>query len=144
MLFPEWEPDPELLPGMFAYGNSIRKAYLCRAKIRGIAPGDVLSFYRSKDVRGLTILAVVEGVLRSNNPEEIASFVGKRTVYPYSEIAELAVKEVISILFRQVRLLTPSIRLEELQANGVLSGAPQSITECKEAGKEWLATRLDL
>lgn len=112
--------------------------------IQSISKGDVLCFYRSKDVRGVTILGVVEETLRSTNSDAIASFVGKRTVYPYKEIAELAAKEVLSILFRQVRLLTPSIRLEELQANGVLSGAPQSITECKETGKQWLATRLGL
>ena len=34
----------------------------------------------------VTAIGVVEGTLRSTNPNEIARYVGTRTVYPYSEI----------------------------------------------------------
>ena len=48
-------------------GNTIRKVYLCRAKITRLRPGDVLFFYVSKDERyeaSQSITTIVYSCLR--------------------------------------------------------------------------------
>ncbi|RJS72177.1 hypothetical protein CW714_04890 [Methanophagales archaeon] len=52
--------------------------------------GDILLFYRSRDVKGITSIGIVEKVYENiTNPDEIISYVGKRSVYSQSEIKEV-------------------------------------------------------
>jgi hypothetical protein len=139
VLFPEGESQIEMFPGQHPFGNSIRKAYLCNASIRKVARGDGLLFYTSQKVKGVTALGVVEDTHVSNNPNEIARYAGKRTVYSYSEIQNLcSTRPVLAILFRQVKVLDKPISLRNLKSRGVLSGPPQSIQEIPEEVKAWL------
>lgn len=143
ILFPELLDQLPLIPGEHPSGNSLRKAYLSRSTITPPAPGSVIAFYRSEDKSAITCIGVVEQTLRSQNPDEIAAFVGTRTVYTYDEIVDMCAHDaVLAILFRQARPLIPPARLEELQANGVLLGPPQSITQLKGEAKTWLKLRL--
>lgn len=143
LLFPEAEKQRELFPGQRPFGNSIRKAYLSHAVIRRISHGATLLFYRSADVRGVTCLGVVEGTLVSSSPNDIARHVGKRTVYNLARIRALCQeKEVLAILFRQAGILKDPISLDELMANGVVRGAPQSILAVPKEATEWLQERL--
>lgn len=144
LLFPEAEKQRELMPGMHPFGNSIRKAYLSNSVIRTITPGSNIFFYRSKDIRGITALGVVEDTLVSSSPLEIARHVGKRTVYRFDEIKALCQREVLAILFRQSRILKNPIAFKNLKVNGVLSSAPQSIITATKEAVEWLQTRLDI
>lgn len=139
-LFPETAVSTPLFTGQFAFGNGLRKAYLCNASIRTIRRGDLVAFYRSQSGQGIVATAVVEQTLVSRSAEEIARTVGKRTVYRYKEIAALCEnREVLAILFRQSRILDPVISARELTRQHVIANAPQSICRIGEEGAAWLS-----
>ncbi len=143
LLFPELEEQQSLMPGQDPFGNSIRKAYLCHASIRSIRPGDALLFYRSEDERGITSIGVAEKTLVSSNANEIARFVGKRTVYSYAEIQGMTSETVLAILFRLARVLNDRLSLDSLMKHAILTAAPRSIVTVKEEGIAWLRERLE-
>jgi L-amino acid N-acyltransferase YncA len=144
LLFPDAERQLGFAHPLHPFGNALRKAYLCHSPIRRIAPGSYLLFYRSKDARAATVLGVAEDTFVSNRADDIARFVGKRTVYSQDDIQELARgREVLAILFRQSRLLDPPWRLRELIARGVVSAAPQSVASIPENSARWLMQQLD-
>ena len=142
ILFPDAEDQAALWPGAHPFGNSIRKAYLCNAQIRSLSPGANLLFYRSEDVRAVTVLGVVEDTMVTHSAPEAARFVGKRTVYTFREIEELCTCPLLAILFRQSRVLVEPIALGELIAHGVVKATPQSIVSVPKEATEWLETRL--
>jgi len=144
-LFPELEKQQILFQGQEACGNSIRKAYLSQSSIRKIEPGANLLFYRSEDAQHVTATGVVDGILVASSPDDVARYVGARTVYSYSEISELCEegnKEVLSILFRQARTPKVPLTLQELQEHGVLTAPPRSIVTVRTEATTWLQTRL--
>ncbi|NTW29225.1 MAG: GNAT family N-acetyltransferase [Coriobacteriia bacterium] len=141
-LFPELEMAA--LDGCQPCGNSMRKAYLSHSGIRSIEPGAVLLFYRSDDWRAVDVIGVVESTLRSANPDDIARFVGKSTVFDYHSIEQLCTQgELLAVLFRQVVALKPSGRLiyRELVNNGVLRDVPQTI-QAIAGGEAWLTAKI--
>jgi len=142
LLFPEAEPQRELFPGQYAFGNSIRKAYLCRSHIRKVEPGDLLFFYLSQTRQSLTCLGVVEQTLVSDDAASIARSVGKRTVYSYIQIAQMCRGPVLAILFRQSRIFRDPIQWEELVEHQVLKGPPQSIVTIPKEALTWLLSRI--
>ena len=125
-------------------GNALRKAYLCHSNTQALEPGDTLFFYRSHDLQVVTAVGVVESTLRSGDPQEIMTFVGRRTVYRPDEIVEMcrSVRGVLAILFRQDRFIEPPWQLAELQANGVVRGWPQTIVRVSEKGCIWIHQQL--
>lgn len=120
------------------FGNAIRKAYISNASIRSLLPGEILYFYRSGDLQGITTAGVVEETIVSESAEDVSLFVGSRTVYSLQQIRELATSPVLSILFRQDRHLDNPILVEELKANGSVTAPPQSIMRVREGGRSWL------
>jgi hypothetical protein len=143
VLFPETAAMQSLFAGHFAFGNGIRKAYLCNASIRTIDVGATLFFYRSQQDQGVIAVGVLERCIVSSDPEVIAREVARRTVYTFAEMTGLASRgEVLALLFRQARVLVPSIGARELAAGRVLSGPPQSIQRVREEGARWLYQRV--
>jgi hypothetical protein len=142
LLFPEAEKQLDLAAGQFAFGNSIRKAYLCNSSIRMLRAGSNLLFYRSGDTRAVTALGVVESTLVTKKPENVAKFVGNRTVYSFSQIMELCSQPVLAILFRQAQVLRTPIALRDLRASGLLHGAPITIVTAPLRTTRWLESRL--
>jgi GNAT superfamily N-acetyltransferase len=138
MLFPDAEEQLELMPGRHGFGNSIRKAYLYQAPIRAIKAGDILFFYKSGDTGSMTTFGVSEATLVSAEADEIARFVGKRTVYSYREIQWFCETDVLAILFRHAGVLKEPIPLPILMENGVLARAPQSIQSVRREARSWL------
>ncbi|MBM7806773.1 GNAT superfamily N-acetyltransferase [Geodermatophilus bullaregiensis] len=134
--------DPAVLT--HPWGNALRKAYICNSSTRRILPGDTLLFYQSGPDKSITAVGVVEETLRSADSVEVASFVGRRTVYTPSEIAQMCsrVGGALAILFRQDRFIEPSWGLEELQQQEVLTSWPQSITQVRERGATWVHQQL--
>jgi len=124
------------------FGNSLRKAYLCHAQLRTLAPGATVVFYRSHDLKALTCVGVVERSSREHDVNEIARIVGKRTVYSYQQIEELAEKPVLTILFRQDRILEIPVSLADMLQAQLLSGHPQSITRVRQEGFAWMMGRI--
>jgi L-amino acid N-acyltransferase YncA len=141
-LFPEAERQQQLLAGEDPCGNSIRKAYISNSRITRIRPGASLFFYRSGDLHGVRAVGVVEDAISSSNPEAVARYVGKRTVYRFHEIQQICSKKALAILFRQSLFLRHPISLGELKTNRVVAGPPQTITEIPGEVKEWLERRL--
>jgi hypothetical protein len=144
LLFPDIEDQFVLFPGGIASGNAIRKAYLSNAKIKKIKPGSILLFYRSHDKKAIYSIGVVDKTRRSINPDEVAAFVGKRTVYSFSDITQLCDSEVLAILFRYAKRLNTPIRLEDLEQNAILESHPQSIVKISSDKIEWLRNRINL
>ena len=144
-LFPDADDQMQLIAGGRASGNSIRKAYLSRSGIRSLSPGDVLLFYRSDDRRAITAVAVAEETLVSNSPEELARFVGKRTVYRFQDIqawCDGGSAPVLAILFRYAYPLATPIPFARLKEHGALVAAPQSTLQVKREALQWLQTQL--
>jgi GNAT superfamily N-acetyltransferase len=144
LLFPEVQHQLSLQPGGFAAGNGLRKAYLCHSPTKTVPPGGNFFFYRSSDSRAVTVLGVVEGTMRSQDPVDVARYVGTRTVYSFTEIERLCAEgPVLAIGFRQARILAQPIPIGDLVGGHVLKGSPQSITRLSEEGAKWLAKKIE-
>jgi hypothetical protein len=143
VLFPEVRIQGRLLPEEPS-GNAMLKAYLCRASIRTLTPGDLVIFYRSGDQHA-SVIGVVERTLATSDPNEIRRFVSTRTVYTDEEIANMCAQgAVLAILFRQDRVLSPPWSLGQLVKSGVLSAPPQSVQQVdNEGGLRWLRSQLN-
>lgn len=146
MLFPEAEGQSRLRfdTGRHPCGNAIRKAYLCNSITRQIQPGDILLFYRSEDAQAVKVVGIAESYVASADANEVARFVGKRTVYTFPEIERLCAegRETLAILFRQGDILKEPITLSTLLELGVLKGHPQQITSADIKERTWLQGRL--
>ncbi|MCK4251406.1 GNAT family N-acetyltransferase [candidate division WOR-3 bacterium] len=137
LLFPEVQEQLLLMPGLHAFGNAIRKAYLCNSAIKKLAAGSLLLFYRSHDKQSVQCIGVVEKTTRSCDPSIIERFVGPRTVYSSEEIVSLCTKDVLAINFRCARSLSDPLPLKQLKAAHIITAPPQSITKISTKGLEW-------
>jgi predicted nucleic acid-binding protein len=131
---------PEHLGEFVIEGNTIKKAYLTQSKIRKLKPGDIVLFYRSKDIHAITSLGIVDQFNPDTNPSEIIRIIGKRSVYSKDDI-ERSIKNRSIILFRHHFHLKESISLDILMRAGILKGAPQSITEIDQVAYEWIKSK---
>lgn len=142
-LFPELETQKLLFQIPKPCGNSIKKAYLCHSNTKQLKPGDNIFFYRSHDISGITAIGVVEESLRTSNVDEIARYVGTRTVYSYDDIENLCKKMTLAIKFRFVKGLN-QIPLKELKKNEIIKGAPQSITKIPKERVQWIKEKIGM
>ena len=76
-------------------GNTIRKVYLCRAKITLLRPGDLVFFYMSKDEayvasQSITTVGVVEQVANVTSAEELLKQTAKRSVFSAEDLSGMA------------------------------------------------------
>lgn len=111
-------------------GNTIKKAYLCHSKIKGIQRGDIVLFYRSHDRQSIQCMGIVESAFFSDNIDEVFSFIAKRTVYSYTELQEIMSKRTLVLLFRFVTL-KKAITSQDLKNAGV-KGYIQSIRQISD------------
>ena len=143
LLFPEMEQQGSLLAGQDSFGNTLIKAYLCRAQTRSIQPGDIVLFYRSGDQQAITTLGVVEETLATDNADKMANFLRSRTVYLKKDILTICSSaEALGITFRHAPILKRHIPLSELISNQLLSKAPQSISKLPSRTSSWLKAHL--
>ena len=145
MLFPEWTPQQDFFPSIAPVSNAIRKAYLCNASTNQIEPGDLAFFYRSQDAKAVTTVAVVEKTLRSNEPQQLAAFVGKRTVYTLSEIeAMCADRSVLAIIFRQCQHVARPVTFKQLRSDRILKNHVETITAISNESAQTLLSEAGL
>jgi len=142
MLFPEVEDQLDMWHP-YPFGNAIRKVYLCHSKLRQLPPGALVLFYRSRDLKGVRCIGVAEGSCRSSDSGRILRYAGSRTVYPIQRIEEMCRKPVFAFIFRHAIVLEQDLSLDELVLNGVLNGAPMSITRVSQEAAPWLRTKLE-
>lgn len=123
-------PDIQEQPNLFVHstvGNAIKQAYLCHARIGGISPGDILLFYRSRDLQGITSIGIVESSHEFKEADKIMQLVSKRTVYSYTDIVKMAKKKTKVILFRLADHLSEPVRYDWLKKQEVVNGPIQTI-----------------
>jgi len=130
-LFVDYEGRQTTLPeyaGKFIIeGNTIKKAYLCNSRNKSISRGDVLLFYRSKDVKAITSIGTVEEVHRNiRSLDRAVSLVERRTVYTNEEIKQMLRKPTMIILFKWHFHLSNPIGQRELSSLDI--SPPQTIT----------------
>lgn len=142
ILFPEINKQLLLFPEILPCGNSIRKAYLSHSLSRKIKRGDNILFYRSQDTQAVTCIGIAEDTFWSDKANEIAQYVGSRTVYTFSTIQELCTKPVLAVKFRLVKPLDQAIQLRTLRKHGIVNGQPQSITQISPESIEWLKKQI--
>ena len=148
ILFPELEVVQKfsIMQDSRPFGNSIRKAYLSQSK-RSISPGAILYFYRSHDMRALTLVGIAESMCFSSNADTITSHVWKRTVYSQDEIVSMtsdAKRGTMAILFRQARAIQPPISDRALRSAGIWSRPPQSIMKLTSGEHvRWIQAQMD-
>lgn len=123
-------------------GNTIRKVYLCRAKITRIRPGDVLFFYMSKDdnyaaSQSITTVGIAEQVIDVTKADDLIRLTAKRSVFSAEDMRGMDASTdspVKMIDFLLVGHIQPSVRVDTLVAKGVFSKRPpQSIAQLTEA-----------
>ena len=135
-LFPDLKAQMSLFDitdGLTSESNAIKKAYLCKSKSTLIRPGDLVLFYRSKDVKSIRCVGVVEDTLRSGVADELAAFVSKRTVFSRSEIEDMTkTGPALAVLFRVVRYFKKPIDSAVIQRYGI-AWPIQSIITLPEA-----------
>ena len=118
---------------MIIEGNAITKAYLSNASTLKIKQGDVVLFYLSGGRSQITCIGTVENAhSKQTDPSKVQKLVGKRTVYSFAEIEEMAKKPTLIIVFRWHFNLRKTVGYEELKKAGVLAGPPQSIQQLSE------------
>lgn len=126
------------------WGNALRKAYVSFRVHRSVSRGDVLLFYRSRDLQAVAAVGVVEATCVSGDPDELITFMGQRTVYSPEEIEFFCRRggQVTAMIFRQDRFIEPAWSRELLDRHGVVRGWPQTIAQVPEEGVGWLRTQL--
>ena len=113
-------------PGMYSTpSHTIKKAYVCRAKIRRIKAGDIVLFYRSRDRKSIQIIGVVEQSVVSKDREKIIALTSKRTVFTEDQLNSFSKKNCLIILFRMQQILKREIPLD----TSIIKGPVQSIRE---------------
>lgn len=129
-LFPELDIELKLFAdGLFAEGNSIKKAYLSHAVTKQIKPRDILLFYRSQDNREITSLGIVEQVFTEMTSwAEAVKVTSKRTVFNETELKAILLEPTLILLFRWHFHLIQPLKYENLMAADILKGPPQSIS----------------
>ena len=137
LLFPERQHQLSLF--ITPAGNAIRKAYISNSKTNQVRSGDLLLFYRSHDAKEVTTLGLVERAGRFSDPEDVAAYVGKRTVYSYNEIRDMCHSPALAILFRQIRHLPKAVPFDWLRSNGVVRNHLESITTISDDSFEAIA-----
>jgi len=128
MLFPEAQKQRSIFSPE-SMGNAIKRAYLCHARIKNLEAGDIILFYRSRDVMAITSLGVIESVHDLDDLDRIVPLVSKRTVYSFEDLTNMAAKRTKVILFRLAIHLNQSVSYEWLTKEGVINGQIQSIRQ---------------
>jgi GNAT superfamily N-acetyltransferase len=129
ILFPDYDNPGRALPANHPrshVSNAIKLAYLSHMPNKRLRMGDLVLFYRTRDLKALTTLGVVEQFEISTSSSKIAQLVNRRTVYSDQEIVEMAERETKVVLFRLIRHLPNPIFYETLCKQRVIQGPIQS------------------
>ncbi|NLH78430.1 MAG: EVE domain-containing protein [Acidobacteria bacterium] len=100
-------------------------------------PGDIILFYRSRDLHAITSVGVIDQFYPDTSPEEIIRIIGKRSVYSKDEI-ERSNKNHSVIIFRHHFHLKESIPRDTLKKTMIMKDHPQSMTEIDQNAYEWI------
>ena len=124
-------PEPLSRPG-----NTIRKAYLCRAPSNLGDPGSLLFFYKGSSnempSQAVTAIGLLESISLAKSTNDLMRMTGSRSVYSKVELAKwnASSKRPVKVInYLLIHYIDPPIDLDQLKALGVVkcSNLPQSI-----------------
>lgn len=143
-LFPKMEQQASLWEGHESCGNTLLKAYICRASTNQMRPGDVIAFYRSSDIKAITTLGVIEDTKRSISWQEIRDFTMKRTVFGENDLKNMCggLRGTLAILFRHAPLVRSPLTLSASSHGSSIPRAGQSITRLTSEQILWLKSQI--
>ncbi|ARO88762.1 N-acetyltransferase [Nitrosospira lacus] len=133
-------PQMALFDSPHTASNAIKQAYLCRAQLGQMNPGDVVLFYRSTDERAVTSLGIVEEYITLQDVNEIVDRVRRRTVYSMDQITAMAAKPIKVMLFRLIKHFSCPPSGEWLNRNRIVNGNIQTIREIDDDAFERLVS----
>jgi hypothetical protein len=142
-LFPKATFEPRLRRGDSRRpGNTIRKVYLCRARITRLRPGDLLYFYMSKDAKyeasqSITTVGVVEQATDVSSADELIRLTAKRSVFSGDELQSMKPSQdspVKMIDFLLIGHSDPPVPLSILLGEGHPLWASASVHCCVKHG----------
>jgi ribosomal protein S18 acetylase RimI-like enzyme len=112
-------------------GNSIRKAYICKAKRKIMKAGDILLFYSSHSPMAIEPIGILDEVKYLSNIEDIMEAVKKITVYKQVDIENMLAetRNLTVMLFRLVSYLDKPVSIEEIRKLNCFSNKFQTITQ---------------
>lgn len=122
-------------------GNTIRKVYVCRAKIQRLHPGDLLFFYMSqskvhKHSQSITTIGIVEQSARVTSTDDLIRMTAKRSVFSQDDLEKFSPSPgapMLLIDFLLVGHIDPSISLKTLVDEKIFNKRPpQSIAGLSE------------
>ncbi len=115
-------------------GNTIRKVYVCNAKIKAIKKGDILLFFHLKNnfsfhSQSLVSVGIVDGFDVTSSHEELLRLTAKRSAFSQEELTGLTSggkKQVKVVNFLLAGHISPAILMARLDEIGI-KGPVQSI-----------------
>lgn len=114
--------------------TAIRKVYVCKSQTKNMERGTRLYFYVTKNSeleasQSLSAIGILEDYKIAGSLEELIRSTAKRSVYRIDELEKIyrADGPTKILNFIIVGTCSPSLKLIELGALGILKGAPQSI-----------------
>lgn len=110
--------------------NTIKKAYLCHAKIKSIQNGDILLFYRTGDRRSIQCMGIVEKIFFSSDINEVLPSIAKRTVFSINELHNILMEKTMVILFRYIEI-NKEISIRKIEIAGI-KGPIQTIRKISD------------
>ena len=141
--------DPSNYAKIVPYQNSLEKVYVSRSIERGLSPGDIIVFYRTKDKRPgyyssvTTTLGVVKSVnLNIETFEELKIACGKRTVLTESELERFCKINpdyppfVVNFLY--IYSFPKRLNLKKLTELGIIKSAPRGFERLSDEKFELL------
>ena len=132
ILFPELTKQGKLFSENMVAGNAIKQAYLCKANTKQVAPGDIIVFYCTEDIKAVTTLGIVERYETHSDPASIMQIVRRRTVYSQADIELMANSPTKVMLFRIIMHFHSPIPYEILIKESIVLGPIQSITKISD------------
>lgn len=129
-LFPEQTLSTEAAT-TGTHGNTIKKAYLCNTPKKDIPAGSIIFFYRSHDLKAVTMVGIVEEAARYHTSAQVIARVKGRTVFDANQIEEMVnhVNGCTTIVFRLAFTLEEHIPQTYIVSNGILNSSPITVSE---------------
>jgi predicted nucleic acid-binding protein len=120
----------------YSEGNAIRKAYVSHSRIKNLNENDIILFYRSKDLKGITSLGIVDSYYsKLIDTNKIFTLIFRRTTFSRDEIENMR-KPVSVILFKQVFHFKNPILYDVLLAENILKCPPFTIKKINDTEYE--------
>lgn len=123
-------------------GNSIVKAYICRAKARNLEQGDILFFYSSGSHKLIQPIGILDKVHSINELNKLKSVVRGKTVYSEKQLEEIFNERpsspLLVLIFRLIYYLKKPVELKTLKTLKCFSTKFVTITKMPEHDYSYL------